>query len=183
MVELLKSVPIIIGVLTLVFGVVEYRKAQIWHRAEFIAEEMRHFESKLEVRETMKMIRWDGTNVKLFPEQPQGKDTSWVDNDVLRSALQPTAIAFKAEGAEARIKDYFDVFFESLERFEHFIRAGLVDKKDLEPYLDQWVTALGDTGRSKQKILREYVHCSKYLGVEHLIELWGLESIASIQCP
>jgi hypothetical protein len=41
--KLLKSVPITIGVLTLVFGVVQYKKAQDWKRAEFVAEEMRHF--------------------------------------------------------------------------------------------------------------------------------------------
>jgi hypothetical protein len=184
MVELLKLGSIIIGVSTLIFGVLQYKKAQDWHRAEFVAEEMRHFESKLEVREAMKMIRWDGIEVKL-PERKGGKDTRWITNEDLRVALQPGkssgATAFSED--DAPIRDYFDVFFAGLERFDHFLRAGLVDKSDLEPYLDQWITALGDKGGEKQQILRKYVHCSRYSGVEHLIELWGLKSTTSIQCP
>jgi hypothetical protein len=181
--DFLKAVPITIGVVTLAFGVLQYVKAQDWHRAEFVAEEMRQFESKLEVREAMKMIRWDGRHVNL-PEREPGKVTRRISNEDLRAALQPESSSGATPFAEdhAQIRDYFDVFFSGLERFDHFIRAGLVVKGDLEPYLDQWITALGDTGRAKQQILRKYVHCSRYSGIEHLIQLWGLKSPTSIPC-
>jgi hypothetical protein len=132
----------------------------------------------------MKMIRWDGRTVRLYPEKQPGKDTRNVTNEDLRAALQPTG-SNPTPFAEkvTPIRDYFDVFFAGLERFAHFIRTELVDKDDLEPYLDQWITVLGDNTRMKPKILREYVHCSKYSGVEYLIDLWGIESTASIQCP
>ena len=185
-VELLKVVPISIGILTLIFGVVQYKKAQDWKRSEFVAAEMRNFVSKLEVRQAILMIEWNGLDVRLFPEKPPGEDVAWVTDKDLSYALRlldspPELNPFSV--THARIRDYFDVFFEGLEPLGHFAKARLVDKADLEPYLDRWVSVLGDTAPGKPRVLRTYVHCSGYLGVKHLIDLWGFQAIASIPCP
>ena len=185
-VEWLKSVPLAIGVLTLIFGVVQYKRAQDWNRAEFVAAEMQDFESKLEVRQAMRIVLWDGRSVRLFPERLPGQDSVVVTDEMLGSALRPpdsTPGATAYSDDLAQISDYFDVFFDGLERFGHFAEAGLVDKIDLEPYLDRWISVLGDTSREKPRILRTYVHCSGYSGVEHLIDLWGSQPTTSIPCP
>ena len=126
-VEWLKSVPMAIGVLTLMFGVVQYKRAQDWNRAEFVAAEMRDFESKLEVRETMRMIGWDGRQVRLYPGKQL--DSVWVTDEMLRSALRPPdstpGATPHAEQLDAQIRDYFDVFFDGMERFGHFAQVGL----------------------------------------------------------
>lgn len=183
------GLPVLVGLGTALFAVAEYSKGQAWKRAEFVAAQVKEFEARAEVRAVMTMLDWNGTDVTLFPERGDSAGKAWVDDDQLSRALAPHTEQPTFSATEQRIRQDFDVFFDGLERFSHFVRADLVTVDDLEPYLDYWVTILGDTtsGRKPVALVKtawRYLACYRYTGVQRLLRDFGYETAADGQpCP
>jgi hypothetical protein len=99
---------ILLGVGTLLVGVIEYIRAQVWKRAEFLADVIKEFESSLPVRNVLVMLDWEDRKVELFPgmEEPEKRFARVNDRVFLASMTTHyddgvRAGAILAEGEEA----------------------------------------------------------------------------------
>jgi hypothetical protein len=125
----------------LAFGLAQYRRAEQWKRGEFVAKEIKEFESNPEVRNAMFMIDWGIRKINLgllpnasecdlirvtretqwralvpHPLKPGYEDPSAVWNDESRDATKP-----RFTRTEARIRDTYDAFLSYLERFANYV--------------------------------------------------------------
>lgn len=104
-------------------GLWQYARAQAWKRAEFVAKEIREFESLHPVRVVLRMLDWNERDFELHPdaEDPDERRVVLNDRDIAR-ALAPHADRPDGFGPdEAAVRDYFSVFFDRLERFDHYL--------------------------------------------------------------
>jgi hypothetical protein len=168
-------------------GLVQYRHAQRWKRSELVAKEVKEFKSDPAVRNALFMLDWNEGYVELFPQEPDpAKRSALVTDALLGHALAPLpdkAAArlhdeFKRE--EVAIRAAFDELFDALERFEYFIQAGLVSRREFDPYLRYWVDLLGDrSGRRKPPAVLDalwaYIDFYSYSGVQKLLRRYGYD--------
>lgn len=134
-------------------GLWQYVYAQRWQRAQFLAAEVSNYRSDPLVRRAFTMLDdYEARAIDLFPEeQDASKRTIDITTEMVSCALAEE----DAYGTpEARIcdaiRDCFDQFFDGLERFECFIRAGLITKTQLEPFLGYWIKQIADTKGSRK---------------------------------
>jgi len=168
-------------------GLVQYRHAQRWKRSEFVAREVKEFKGDPAVRNALLMLDWNERHVELFPQEPDpAKRSALVTDELLAHALAPLpdkAAArlhdeFKRE--EVAIRAAFDELFDALERFEYFIQAGLVSRREFDPYLRYWIDLLGDrAGRRKPPAVVDalwaYIGAYSYSGVQKLLRRYGYD--------
>jgi hypothetical protein len=180
------------GVFVFAVGVYQYWVAQRWKRAEFVANEIKGMKSDPPAQAMMQMLDWDGRRAELYPAK-QGRDR-WVlvTHEVLARALRTRPIdgAPGFESDEARIRDVADAFLDHLERFGHFVEAGLVDAEAFRPYLRYWFELLADTYEARpcgpsvvpqwRDALQAFIGAYGYGGVVHLAnELgYGMSNLA-----
>lgn len=81
---------IIGSAIALAFGFVQYRKAELWKRAEFLAKEMKTFFDDRSVQNVLAMIDWGSRYVEFVPNaDPGSEDYPKVSRGIQVSALQP----------------------------------------------------------------------------------------------
>ena len=88
------------------------------------------------------------------------------------------ATAFSEE--ELAIRDCFDRLLDQLERFEVFIRSGLVTYSALRPYLQYWFELIGNPqyGRKSPDLiyrLWSYIADYGFSGVQDLADRFGYD--------
>lgn len=172
---------IIGGLAAFVAGFFRYVRAQQWKTAEFVAKEIKEFESRPANRMVMQMLDWSVREVELFPEEEKVDERKVeVTDDILSDVLVPHTVRAIFSREEARIRDIFDRFLDDLERFEHFIQSGLVGPKDFHPYLIYWIEIIGDrhSGRKPLKFLQNiwsYIDFYGYSGVQKLFSRYGYD--------
>jgi hypothetical protein len=154
----------------IILGLRQYRRGEQWKRGEFIADEVKEFEANPAVRSVYVAIDWSERHINLTgkPDAPMAEWTH-VTRDFLWRALLPHEVNAQhpqwrmpqsadqplveghpdGEGRRgiftrhaALARDAFDVFFDRLGRFGHFIEAGLVEASEVQPYLSYWLTDL-----------------------------------------
>ena len=180
----------------LLFGVFQYRRSERWKRAEFVAKEIKEFESDPIVRNALLMIDWGVRKINLnFVPNEQFDNYVGVTREMQRKALMPHS--FKTiddseacnddpEGpvrgftsVEALIRDTYDTLLDHLERFDNFVRSGLVSKEEFEPYLIYWLQSMTANEGSKEDrawrlTLLTYISFYRYSGVKHLFKVYGM---------
>ncbi|MGH6978474.1 MAG: hypothetical protein ACRED4_04165, partial [Brevundimonas sp.] len=99
-----------------------------------------------------------------------------VDRPLLHSALQThDQVARRYTDAEAAIRDCFDAYFGYLDRFQHFVRTGLISRADLRPYLEYWVTTIDQELEPVMKErVRDYVTFYRFDGAQMLLASLGV---------
>ena len=168
-------VGVISGIIAFCVGLWQYRRAQQWKRAEFVAEQMKTFESNLKIKLALQMLDYNSRTYELAIGENGETITTTIDDKILSSALMHHSK--RPDGfrpAEAQIRDCFDELFNNFERFEHYIEAGLVTIADIRPYLDYWFNILGNrrSGRKPEEFyesLRSYLRGYGYDDVELLV--------------
>lgn len=142
----------------LLIGLWQYRRADLWKRSEFIAREIETFQKDPVVRNAFAMLDWDSRHINLYQKsEPKAEDMVFVDRELLWKALLPHPVKmlceqyrFGSPAAEAdnqrlfrfpevAIRDTFDTFLGYLQRFSHFIDAGLVTPHEIGIYLLYWI--------------------------------------------
>jgi hypothetical protein len=170
---------VIAGLIAFIVGLIQYVRAQLWKRAEFVAKEIKEFESKRDVQMTMQMLDWNLREFKLFPEKKPGEQKVLITDEILSSALVPHEERIGGfNEVEVCIRDIFDQFLDGLERFEHFIESGLVTHKEFYPYLIYWIKIIGDrnSGRKPPEFYDsfwKYLDSYGYSGVQKLLGRYG----------
>ncbi|MBB1287033.1 hypothetical protein HRH25_21805 [Flavisolibacter sp. BT320] len=157
-------------------GLRRYTKDQVWKRHEFVAKEIKEFTSDRMVRNSMSMLDWGERYIELFPDKPNYDDRfAKVDRMILKLALQYHGFRTKEYGkdrftsVEVAIRDNFDYFLSHLERFEQFIQAGLITPKELEPYLNYWVSTIADNIEADvRNAIYHYINQYGFMGTQQL---------------
>jgi hypothetical protein len=166
-------------------GLIQYRQAQRWKRAEFVAKEIKELKSDLAIRNALMMLDWNERYIELFPgREDLAKRSVLVNDDLLCRALAPLPDKsaarlhedFKEE--EIAIRAAFDQLFDAVERLEYFIQAGLVSRREFDPYLTYWVEIVGNvkSNRKPPRVLENlwaYIDSYYYSGVQSLMRRYG----------
>jgi hypothetical protein len=164
------------GFYLFLIGLRRYTKDQVWKRNEFVAKEIKEFTSDKMVRNTMFMLDWGERYIELFPDKPNYDDRiAKVDRQVLKLALQYHGFRTKDQGKdrftsiEVAIRDNFDHFLSYLERFEQFIKAGLITAKELEPYLKYWISTIAENMEDDvRNAIYHYINQYGFTGTQEL---------------
>ncbi|MEJ0077606.1 MAG: hypothetical protein WDO17_19670 [Alphaproteobacteria bacterium] len=129
---------VVVGALGAGFGLYQYRRNQIWRETEFVANQTKEFFADDSVRKALRILDWEKRFIDLLADKPP----VFVTRDMLREALKhgPDATKFTHEGAA--IRDVFDTYFTRLEAFEQFIKAGVIEFRQIEPYQRYWAGIL-----------------------------------------
>jgi hypothetical protein len=131
------------------------------------------------------MLDWNERYIELFPsKEDPAKRSVLVNDDLLCRALAPLPDKsaarlhedFKEE--EIAIRAAFDQLFDAVERLEYFIQAGLVSRKEFDPYLAYWVEIVGNvkSNRKPPRVLDNlwaYIDSYYYSGVQSLLRRYG----------
>jgi hypothetical protein len=167
--EIAKIIISILGfsgtIITIGFGAFQYYKNEKWKQKEFVAKEVKEFESNLLVKNAFTMIDWGKRRINLnLIEEPKPEETIVVNRKMQTFALLPHTIKkdFPSPNLkisennstedsplftwqEAKIRDSYDAFLDYLERFGHFIESDLVKTEDFRPYLSYWIDSITET--------------------------------------
>lgn len=157
-----------------IFALIQYRRTEQWRRIEFIAKEIKDFESDPIIQNALLMIDWGTRTINLFlVPNPSGKDYVKITRDMQWKALLPHPLkkrhpeykafipsdeeseskdyhkkTFTVE--EAKIRDTYDAFLTRLDRFANFIKAGLISSEELEPFISYWIDAMTKNEEPKE---------------------------------
>jgi hypothetical protein len=177
------------------FAIYQYKKSEKWKRMEFVAKEVKEFEADPQIQNALLMIDWGVRKINLFlVSNPKDSDLRTVTRDVQWRSLLPHPIKqtfpeYQAEPKinpvhlgftedEAKIRDTYDFFLTRLDRLSTFIKARLIDSKELKPFIDYWIDAITTTEGLKKDAawkcaLLTYISYYKYTGVNELFETYG----------
>lgn len=174
--EVISLIGVFVGLGAFISGYIQYVKAQKWKRAEFVAKEIKEFEARPKVKLAMQLLDW---NVRKYDIGDADNEKDVVIHDgILEEALRPHDAKNSFNPTEVFIRDIFDSYFDSLERFNHFVESGLVTPEEFRPYLKYWIEILGDINNNrKPEKCREafwtYLDFYGYTGVINLLSSYG----------
>jgi hypothetical protein len=111
------------------FGIWQYRSSENWKRSEFVAAQIKDFNSDKINHAVLLMMDYDPARVELFPEKANLKD-QYVD---VKFAMLVKAIGQEKEfsDAEFQIRIFFEHFLTSLSRFNYFLASGAIEPQEL----------------------------------------------------
>src|SRR5207253_10623044 len=66
--DFFKAVALVGAIVAFIVGLLQYRKAQQWKRAEWVAQEMKQLFNDSVVRSVLLMIDWGARRIALYPE-------------------------------------------------------------------------------------------------------------------
>ncbi len=176
----------ILTLLAIIFGIVQYRKAQKWKRLEFISKEINDFENDKDVRNARFMLDWEETEVELYHEASDWKYEKrfvLVDDDMIKASLTTYENDPRQNepysDIEVCIRDTFDILFGYFEGFYANIKTGLVSFEEYYPHIMYWLDILSNPENKYKddefkKLVHEFLEYYGYAGVlwmfeEHLI--------------
>jgi hypothetical protein len=140
--DLLKAVAFLGAALVFGIGLFQYRRAQQWKRAEWVAQEMKQLFGDPLVQASLLMIDWGSRRIPLYPDRKKENERYvQLTNDEVARALMLHNERSVSEGfsdLETDIRAAFDRVLDGLERFHSYVETGLVTLGDLRPYLKYW---------------------------------------------
>lgn len=171
-----------VGIITLIRAYMEYRRAQLWKRKEFAAQELDRLRTDPLLKFCCMAMDWHQRDVKppvgyeIITDKPNA-NTNLIRHShaALYKGLTPSNNKhFGQQGALYR--DAFDNFFTYLENIESFIDNDLIEQKDVEP-LNYWLRKIqADVHLSYLAYINKY----KFDRVLHLMKRFHINAT---NCP
>jgi len=156
----------IVGVLTLIKVVDEYRNSQKWKRLEFLANEARLFFDNPVNKRALLMLDWD-KKIIVF-DGPKSLSVDW---DLITQSLIPEDKKQDFNNEEQLIRDTFSEFFDNLSRFEHYIKSGLFSQNEFREYIIYWTNQIHkDITPELRKTVFDFLTYYKYTSVLDLLK-------------
>ncbi|MCC6464454.1 MAG: hypothetical protein IT463_03830 [Planctomycetes bacterium] len=164
----------------LAFGLFQYYRAQRLRSAEFAANEVLRWVDLRETRMVMGMLEWVEREVALeYVDGSSQYRHELVRNDEMAAALVPHTER-QLTAKECAIRALFDRFLFGLQRFEHFMAAGVVRQSDFEPFLRYYIELMGRTPSPRmpaasQEALWRYLDFYEQRDVQRLFARFGCD--------
>jgi hypothetical protein len=165
--DVLKAIALVGAACAFIVGLFQYRRAQQWKRAEWVAQQMKELFSDPIVQAVSLMIDWGSRRILLYPaHSDETKRHVWLTDDAIAKALM--AHEARPEGfteLEADIRAAFDRFLDGIERFASYEASGLVTIDDLRPYLQYWAINIcrqKATDGTEDRLIQLCVYIDKY---------------------
>jgi hypothetical protein len=165
----------LIALVIVLGGLYEYVQAQNWKRAEWIAAETASFFADQKVMNALRMLDWHARILPVLDDCQPAETTFRFRSEMLSTALYSISTIPKDPATgnprkylthELAIRDCFDRLLDRLERFQIFVESDLVSTRELEPYLEYWITLIGDAENNPYKtpdiIHRLWVYIDEY---------------------
>jgi hypothetical protein len=158
--ELLLDVIGLLGAfIAFTIGLLQYRRAQQWKRAEFLAKEMKELASDVRAATALTMVDWAARGLCLHHFDNSKDETRTVVTYAMQShALRPHVLDAEREesgrhpesaedGArlsvysreETSIRDCYDALLDRMDRLGAYLERRLVSAADLAPYIGYYV--------------------------------------------
>jgi hypothetical protein len=175
--DLLKAIALLGAGVAFLLGLLQYRRAQQWKRAEWVAQEMKGLFADPMVRGALFMIDWGSRRVELYPAR-EGEADRFVrttDDMIARALMWHEMRPQGFTDEEAAIRNAFDSFLDGLERFNAYETSGLVSLSDIQPYLQYWADKIcrepkQDGTEDRLIQLREYIPRYGFDGARRLLD-------------
>lgn len=174
--DLLKALGLLGAAVVFAIGLFQYRRAQQWKRAEWVAQEMKQWFADPLVQAALLMIDWGSRRILLYPgrENVGERYVRLNNDDVARALMLRSERPDSFSELEADIREAFDRALDGLERFYAYVETGLVELDDLEPYLKYWAVILCrprpiGPGESRLLRLRTYMDTYGFEGAHALL--------------
>ena len=173
---------VLLAAVGFVIGLFQYRKAQRWKAAEFVAGEIKDAFADPMVRFALHLLDWNSSIHDL--SQQTGNDRLkcvHISDMNLVAALIPHVNRSKGYNAvEVRIRLAFDELLGRLQRFEHFIESDLVKPREFQPYLRYWLDLLGKSSNHTKPLavlhaIWRYIDFYGYADVQRLFARFGYD--------
>jgi hypothetical protein len=196
--QLIVSILGLVGaVAAFTLAVIQYLRAEKWKRIEFIAKEIKEFESDPVIQNALTMIDWGIRRINLYNvPTPKEEDFVKITREIQWKALLPHPLkqeyveyrsfdppsngqssndhpkkTFTVE--EAQIRDTYDALLTRLDRFANFIQAGLISPDELKAFIVYWVCAITENKLEEDVkwrfALLAYINYYEYSGVKFLL--------------
>lgn len=169
----------VIALITLIIGLLEYIKAQKWKRMEFLSNEIKEFNSNFNVKRAFLMLDWSLYKIPLAENEIANKSYFLFNDDILKSALEVNINKNSENGliefteVEAIIRLIFDTLFEQLSTFQNHIDNGLIQHKDIKPYIIYYIEIIANRNNNRKDLttkvkLRNFIENYGYDQVKRL---------------
>jgi hypothetical protein len=111
------------------FGILQYRSSENWQRSEFVAAQIKEFNTDKINAAVLQMMDYDPAHVELYPEKSSAKDR-YVD---VTLSMLVKAVGQEKEftDAEFRVRIFFEHYLTSLSRFNYFLTSGAIEPEEL----------------------------------------------------
>lgn len=143
-----------ISIFTLLKGIYEYSKAQKWKKAEFVAKEIKDFNADFDIMRALTLLDWKFSEIPLRENEIENKKMLHFEEELLINALKipPSGLILEFTNEEALIRKIFDVLFDRLLMYEHYIKTGLIKIDDIKLYLEYWISILANSENSMKSL-------------------------------
>jgi hypothetical protein len=165
------------ALLTLIKGLMEFRRAQQWKKAEFLAQEIKSFRQDVDVKRALLMLDW--SEIPIYTAEHEGltKREIICDDELLFMALTPDDDTDFSDN-QYIVRIIFDQYLDKLSMFERYVQSGLVKVDELRPYLQYWIDAMCNKvdGRKTPEIIDQlwaFISRYQYTSVIKLCEEFG----------
>jgi hypothetical protein len=149
-----------VGLCTFIFGIHQFRTAQIWKRNEFLSKEVSEFLSDKSVLDVLSMLDYSGKEISVGDNTPPIK-VYWTANEITSSADRELCIGLDEalrynsgdrgfSKSETVIRDRIDTYFYYIQRFAIFIHNNLFTATEIRPYLEYHIGLLNGMTKHSQ---------------------------------
>jgi hypothetical protein len=164
------NLPAVVGLIATAgffVGLWQYSRAQRWKRAEFISRYIKDLEDNKLFRRAMKILDFRASYIELDDGRKVFFDHKILTEALPHESLKPSP----STPDEEVIRLAFCDFFDGLDRLQHFVEAGLIKRKHLDPYLPYWFGRFTTTEYKPQEFIDTiwtFIDGYEYAGVRKL---------------
>ncbi len=127
--DIIAAISVLFTILVFGAGLWQYHSSETWKRSEFVANQIKEFNSDKINAAVLMMMDYDPAHVELFPEKPTETERySDVNLSTLTEAVRKDR-DFTSQEFQARI--YFEHLLTSLSRFNYFIDRRVIEPREL----------------------------------------------------
>lgn len=157
---------------------IEFRNAQRWKKAEFLAKEAKDFFSDLNVTRALKFLDYREHDIVVLGSELPNKGTIHFNQDLLLKSWAVDKPIDQFSPEELLIRNIFDEFLTKLSYFNYYLDTNLITLNDLRPYLGYWVNIIGNpqSGKRSNTVLRQiwkFIEYYEYNAVASLVKKFG----------
>lgn len=176
----LKVIGIPIAIWSFIRAVLEFRNAQRWKKAEFLAKEAKEFFADKNVTRALTILDYRENDLPVFNAEIPGITHIHFNQEILLKALSIDKNVEEFSAEDRLIRQIVDEFLTKLSYFNRYIDTKLITLEDLKPYLKYWINILGNpnSGKRSRTVMKQlwaFIDYFEYDEVRSLVNRFGFE--------